>query len=229
MAPTTSLPPRQLLDHVGFRDWVATRAGFYFMPGGISLVAVALDRGGPLRITKPLSGDPLPLTIIEVLEKGRYVTGLDVARVIPALSLTKLRRRRGVRRLVLETELQRKRLLPRWLDWLRGAAEAEDAVLGLDLWALKHLRSASFAELAYMAGQLPSIGSRMVWALVRADAGRAVALFLHWVSSGEHTRLHGLGDTMIQIAEASVDSPYHAEYLRLLELVVAATTNAAAG
>lgn len=219
MHPTTSLPSRQLLDHVGFRDWVATRAGFYHMPDGGGLISVALDRGGPLRVTKPLSGDPLPLTILEVFDKGRYVTGLDVARTIPALSLTKLRRRQGLRRLMLETELQRKRLLPLWLQWLADAAKAKDAVLGLDLWALKHLRSATFAELAYMAGLIPTIGSRMVWALVRADAGRAVELFLHWANAGEHAHFHGLGDTLTEIVEASVDSPYHAEYLRLMEVV----------
>lgn len=229
MLPTTSLPPRQLLDHVGFRDWIATHAGFYHVPSDIGLVCVAIDRGGPLRVTKPLSGDPLPLTIIDVLTTGHYVTGLDVERTLPALPLAKLRRRQGGRRLALETQLQRKRLLPRWHDWLRAAADAKEAVFGLDLWALKHLRSASFAELAHMAGQLPTIGSRMMWALVRADAGRAVTLFLHWAGSGEHARFHGLGDTVVQIVGASVDSPYHAEYLRLLTLVVDVTSESAAG
>ena len=227
MLPSTSIPDARLIDHIGFRDWLATHAGFYHMPTDNTLVCVAMDRGGPFRVTKPLSGDPLPLTIIDVLTTGHYVTGLDVARTIPALPLAKLRRRQGGRRLALETQLQRRRLLPRWLDWLRTAADAKEAVFGLDLWALKHLRTATFAELAHMAGLLPTIGSRMMWALVRADAGRAVTLFLQWAASGEHARFHGLGDTVAQIVGASVDSPYHAEYLRWLALVVDVTREVA--
>lgn len=228
MLPTTSLPPRQLLDHVGFRDWIATHAGFYHVPSDIGLVCVAIDRGGPLRVTKPLSGDPLPLSIIDVLTTGHYVTGLDVERTLPALPLAKLRRRQGGRRLALETQLQRKRLLPRWHDWLRAAADAKEAVFGLDLWALKHLRSASFAELAHMAGQLPTIGSRMMWALVHTDAERAVALFLHWALSGEHRRFAGIGEQLMLMVEASASTPYAAEYARLLTLLVDVTSSSAA-
>lgn len=229
MPSPIALSSQQLLNHIGFRDWIATKAGFYVMPGERGLVCVALDRGGPLRITSALMGEALPFSILDVLSAGQLVTGLAIERTIPALPLPTLRRRRNARRLVLETELQRKRLLPHWLEWLRGAASAEEAVYGLDLWAMRHIRTATFDELAFMAQWPPAIGSRMLWALVHADAGRAVALFLHWATTGEHARFHGLGEPLSLMADGSVGTPHAEQYARLLELVVAATTNSAAG
>ena len=229
MLPATTLPANQLIDHIGFRDWIAQYAGLYAMPGETGMVAVALDRGGPLRITQPLMQQPVACTILDVIDTGQYLTGIGVERTTPAVRLATLRRRRGARRLLLETQLQRKRLLPRWLNWLKGAAEAKESVFGMDLWAMRHLRRATFDELAFMAQWPPSLGSRMMWALVHTDAGRAVALFLHWALSGEQRRFAGIGEQLTLVVEASASTPHAAEYARLLTLLVDVTSNSAAG
>ncbi|MBP6444244.1 MAG: hypothetical protein KA267_09510 [Gemmatimonadales bacterium] len=225
----TTLPTRQMLDHIGFRDWIANRAGFYTVPDRAALICVALDRGGPLRITDPVSGEALPLSIVDVLATGRFVTGLDIDRTMPAAPLPTLRRRRGGTRFVLETEMQRKRLLPRWIDWLRWAAAEKESVFGLDVWVLRYLRKATFDELAFMAQWPPSIGPRMLWAMVRANPERAITLFLRWATTGEHARFHGLGESLSVLVEGSVGTPYAERYARLLTLLADVTSNSAAG
>ena len=121
---------------------------------------------------------------------------------MPAAPLPTLRRRRGGTRFVLETEMQRKRRLPRGIDWLRWAAAEKESVFGLDVWVLRYLRKATFDELAFMAQWPPSIGPRMLWAMVRANPERAITLFLRWATTGEHARFHGLGESLSVLVEA---------------------------
>lgn len=198
---TSSSSPLTLrdLDNACFLDWIAMRAGYWIHPRESGLCRVELDRGAVLRVTGPVFNDPVSITMAEMQQHGTRRSGLTVRRMRPAAPLAQLRRRAGAQRMLLETELQRRRLYPLWIDWMVEQTQGEYDVRDSDCHILRYLPKARFDDLVVVAQLLPSIGPGLMWSLFRLSVTKATRLFARWAAAGEHERFRHIGDAFEEI------------------------------
>ena len=176
------------LDNACFLDWVAFQAGYWAHPGESALCRVELDRGAVLRVTGPVSDDSVSITMVEMQQQGRRRSGLSVRRMRPAVPLAQLRRRAGAQRLLLESELQPRRLYPLWISWMEEQTQGEYDVRDSDVHVLRYLPKARFDDIAVIAKLLPSIGPGLLYTLFQLNATKATRLVAAWAAAGEHER-----------------------------------------
>jgi len=121
------------------------------------------------RPKNPLSrGLALHLDLVELDEQGILCTGLTVRRQRPALALAELRADGADPRLLLEADLQRRRLYPRWIEWLDQTMRENPDVRYSDLFHLSFLPEISFDDLAVIARAIRPVGPGMMWSSIAA-------------------------------------------------------------
>ncbi len=217
--PTALLPERDL-DHVCFLDWVARLSGYWQHPGHRGTCRVELDRGAVLRVTDGVGDEPWPLTLVDLLEEGNYCTGLSVERLRPSLSLAALRADRVDLRLLLEADLQRRRLYPRWTDWMEAQVREDPDPRSSDIYVLRFLPEIGFDDLAVIARITRPIGQGMMWSLFVADTARATLLFAEWVDAGDHERFRALGGEFEKVFARCQGGPHHEQLGRVYALML---------
>jgi hypothetical protein len=221
---TPSQPPAPLterdLDHCCFLDWLARMEGFWHHPSPSRTWRLELDQGAVLRITAALGDEPAPLTLLDLYSQGNQMAGLTMRRVRPLVALSELRAAAVDPRLLLEATMQRRRLYPRWIAWMEGAAHEDPDVRSSDLYLLRFLPEISFDELALIARITPQIGPGMMWALAKADLARTGPLFEEWVDAGEHQRFRELGGEVYHLLVSAKDTPAFEQFGRVMHLMV---------
>jgi len=204
--PTAPLTERDL-DHVCFLDWLARLSGYWQHPGHPGTGRVELDQGAVLRVTDAVGDEPWPLTLVDLLEQGSLCTALTTKPLRPLRSLAELRADRIDPRLLLEADLQRRRLYPRWTAWMAARVREDPDVGHSDMYILRFLPEIGFDDLAVMARFIRPIGPGMMWALFTLDAWQATQLFVEWVDAGEHDRFRELGGEFEEILRIYLDKP----------------------
>ncbi len=188
------------LDNALFLDWFASLGGIYYQPETDAYYRLELDRGTALRVTTSLGDEPVPLSVVDVLERCYRYCPLPVARTRPAVTLARLGRSSRARRLVLEATLQRRRLCPYWLRWIAAQSSGEYNARHCDRYILRFLPNVTFDDLVVVAQIIPWVGPGITWALFRADAVKAALLFEEWIAAGEPERFRDLGGSFQELA-----------------------------
>lgn len=214
---TSSLTLRDL-DNACFLDHIAFQAGYWGYPG-TGLCRVELDRGAVLRVTDPVGDEARSITMVEMLQQGRRRSGLCVRRMRPAVPLAQLRRRAGAQRLLLEAELQRRRLYPLWIEWMKEQTREPYDVVDSDMHILRYLPKVRFDDIAVIARLLPRIGPGMLWALFHASSTKATRLMAGWAAAGEHERFRDIGDAFEEILAKYCETPLITQLLTVNALM----------
>ena len=215
---TSTLTLRDL-DNACFLDWIAFQAGYWAHPGESALCRVELDRGAVLRVTGPVADDPVSITMVEMQQQGRRRSGLSVRRMRPAVPLAQLRRRAGAQRLLLEAELQRRRLYPLWISWMEEQTQGEYDVRDSDVHVLRYLPKARFDDIAVIAKLLPSIGPGMMWSLFHLSPTKAARLMAGWAAAGEHERFRDIGVAFEEVLARYCETRLFTQLLRVNALM----------
>jgi hypothetical protein len=216
--PTAPLTERDL-DNVCFLDWLARLSGYWQHPGHPGTYRVELDRGAVLRVTDATDDEPYPLTLLDLDEQGILCTGLTIKRLRPLLPLAALRADLTDPKLLLEADLQRRRLYPRWIGWLEEMVHEDPDVRHSDLFLLRFQPEISFDDLAVVARIITPIGPGMMWALFVADTARATQLFAEWVDAGDHERFRELGGEFEKVLAGCYGGPHHELLSRVYDLM----------
>ena len=218
--PTAPPLPERELDNVCFLDWLARLSGYWQHPGHPGTYRVEFDRGAVLRVTDAVGDEPYPLTLIDLDEEGIHGSGLSIRRQRPALALAELRADGADARLLLEADLQRRRLYPRWIGWLEEMAREDPDPRHSDLFLLRFQPEISFDDLAVVARTIRPVGPGLMWALFRADATKAAALFEEWVDDGDHRRFSALGGQFETVLMRSYGKPTFRQLARVNQMMV---------
>lgn len=217
--PTAPLTERDL-DNVCFLDWVARLSGYWQHPGHPGTGRVVLDRGAVLRVTNAMDEEPWPLTLVDLLESGTLCTGLTVRRLRPLTPLAVLRTDLTAPRLLLEADLQRRRLYPRWIAWIEKEVREDPDVRASDMYILRFLPEIVFDDLVVIARIIRPVGPAMMWALFVTDTARAALLFAEWADAGDHERFRVLGGEFEKIFFVRCyRGPYHEQLSRVYDLM----------
>ena len=185
---TTSPLTLRDLDNACFLDWLAFQAGFWTHPAEDGYLRIELDRGAVLRVAGAVFDEQVTITVVDLQQHGARCCGLSVQRMRPAFPLARLGRRAGAQRLLLEAELQRRRLYPLWISWVTGQSLENYDVRDSDLYMLRFLPKARFDDLVVIARLLPRIGPGLLYTLFQLNATKATRLVAAWAAAGEHER-----------------------------------------
>ncbi len=216
--PTAPLTERDL-DNVCFLDWVARLSGYWQHPGHPGTYRVELDRGAVLRVTDATDDESYPLTLVDLLEVGRFCAGLTIKRLRPLLPLAALRADLTDPRLLLEAVLQRQRLYLRWIAWIEKEVREDPDVRGSDMYILRFLPEIGFDDLAVIARLTRPVGQGMMWSLFVADTARATLLFAEWADAGDHERFSVLGGEFEKVFARCQGGPHHEQLSRVYDLM----------
>ena len=216
--PTAPLTERDL-DNVCFLDWLARLSGYWQHPGHPGTYRVELDRGAVLRVTNALDDEPYPLTLIDLDEEGIHGSGLSIRRQHAALALAELRAGGADARLLLEADLQRRRLYPRWIGWMETQAREDPDPRQTDMYILRFQPEIGFDDLVVLARIIRPVGPAMMWALFVADTARAALLFAEWADAGDHERFRVLGGEFEKVFARCYRGPHYQMLSRVYDLM----------